>query len=290
MNTGLMNVRLQHATRSRLTATCSKVSYAQAGGVTGCKRQRLCPPLQAKSRRRSTQGIVSHEVPAEPQVSNGSPKPDWVRELEEAAEEDEDIADILQGAKGDPVIIQQRIKASMEGKRTRLISENAGEKEQMDVEIREVDPFNLWMWFELYRPPSPREVELFEEVLASWFMMGRLGAYNAQNLQVFYKASEDISYMDYEAEECDSGLHAFFHDMTQIELQGDWARCWVNLGTADELALDMLINALSNFSRENMGIKKLYIGGENEDWEIPVTPLPKAKMDPMQGPIDPLDY
>jgi len=31
------------------------------------------------------------------------------RELEEAAEEDEDIADILQGAKGDPVIIQQRV-------------------------------------------------------------------------------------------------------------------------------------------------------------------------------------
>lgn len=40
------------------------------------------------------------------------------------------------------------------------------------------------IWFELYRPPSPREVELLEEVLASWFMMGRLGAYNAQNLQV----------------------------------------------------------------------------------------------------------
>ncbi len=32
--------------------------------------------------------------------------------------------------------------------------------------------------------------------------------------------------MDYEAEECDSGLHAFFHDMTQIELQENWARCW----------------------------------------------------------------
>jgi len=43
---------------------------------------------------------------------------------------------------------------------------------------------------------------------------------------VFYKANEDISYMDYEAEECDSGLHAFFHDMTQIELQDNWARCW----------------------------------------------------------------
>lgn len=42
------------------------------------------------------------------------------------------------------------------------------------------------LWFELYRPPSPREAELLEELLASWFMLGRLGAYNAQNLQVEY--------------------------------------------------------------------------------------------------------
>ena len=27
-----------------------------------------------------------------------------------------------------------------------------------------------------------------------------------------------------------------------------------------------------------MGIKKLYIGGENEEWEIPVAPLPKVGM------------
>ena len=40
------------------------------------------------------------------------------------------------------------------------------------------------LWFELYRPPSSKEAELLEEVLASWFMLGRLGAYNTQNLQV----------------------------------------------------------------------------------------------------------
>ena len=138
MSVGLISSGLQYANQQRLTATCSKVSYAHAGGVSGCKRQRLCPPLQAKSRRRSTQGIVSHEVPAEPQVSKGGPKLDWVRcagptirgllgticcnldnisevrrELEEAAEEDEDIADILQGAKGDPVIIQQRVSLQL---------------------------------------------------------------------------------------------------------------------------------------------------------------------------------
>lgn len=42
----------------------------------------------------------------------------------------------------------------------------------------------MQLWFELYRPPSGRESDLLEEVLASWFMLGRLGAYNAQNLQV----------------------------------------------------------------------------------------------------------
>ena len=40
------------------------------------------------------------------------------------------------------------------------------------------------LWFELYRMPSGRETDLLEEVLASWFMLGRLGSYNAQNLQV----------------------------------------------------------------------------------------------------------
>lgn len=33
----------------------------------------------------------------------------------------------------------------MEGKRSRIVSENAGEQEQMGVEVREVDPFNLWV-------------------------------------------------------------------------------------------------------------------------------------------------
>lgn len=167
------------------------------------------------------------------------------------------------------------------------------------------------LWFELYRPPSSKEAELLEEVLASWFMLGRLGAYNTQNLQVaspascllakgnasmtmiacmlsyhlsvrtpyqtvgywaltlpaaiteslvpckqlqcahllwrawwclergiincqmrylnsqaFYAAGEDMSYMDYDAEECDTGMQATFHDMSQMELQDNWARCW----------------------------------------------------------------
>ena len=32
------------------------------------------------------------------------------------------------------------------------------------------------------------------------------------------------------------------------------------MGTADELALDILINALSTFSQEQMGVKQLVVG------------------------------
>lgn len=260
-------------------------------GSQGWKRRRLCVQAQAKSRRRSTQGIVIPKEPAEPEPpkSNGV-KPDWVKELEKDAEQDEDIAAILQGTGGDPERIKQRMNATLAGKRKSIISDASGELEQMGVQFREVDPFNLWMWFELYRPPSSKETELLEEVLASWFMLGRLGAFNTQNMQAFYGASEDMSYMEYDADDLESAMQATFHDMSQMELQDNWARCWINLGTADELALDMLINALSTFSKENIGIKKMYIGGQNEDWEIPKVQLPKATMDPMQGPVDLMDY
>ena len=45
-------------------------------------------------------------------------------------------------------------------------------------------------------------------------------------VQVFYQASDDISYLDYDAEECETGLQSFFHDMSQMEMQDNWARCW----------------------------------------------------------------
>jgi hypothetical protein len=100
--------------------------------------------------------------------------------------------------------------------------------------------------------------------------------------QVFNNAAEEgASFLDYDAEECETGLDALFHDMSNTERNGSWLRTWcgvwhrdaltgrraclvgcdldtpftlmvcrVNMGTADELAIDVLINMLSNFSRE----------------------------------------
>lgn len=41
------------------------------------------------------------------------------------------------------------------------------------------------------------------------------------------------------------------------------------MGTADELALDVLINALSTLSREQLGVRQLVLGGQNQDWATP---------------------
>lgn len=49
------------------------------------------------------------------------------------------------------------------------------------------------------------------------------------------------------------------------------------MGTADELALDVLINALSTFSREQLGIRQLVVGGENEDWPTPKVNARRAR-------------
>lgn len=40
------------------------------------------------------------------------------------------------------------------------------------------------LWMEMFEPPSEGELEMVEEVLKSWFMVGRLGGYNGMNLQV----------------------------------------------------------------------------------------------------------
>jgi hypothetical protein len=58
----------------------------------------------------------------------------------------------------------------------------------------------------------------------------------------------------------------------------------VDMGSADELALDVLINCLTTFSREQVGIKQVVFGGENDDWELPEDVGPQVTMDPMRGP------
>jgi hypothetical protein len=94
-----------------------------------------------------------------------------------------------------------------------------------------------------------------------------LGAFNAENLQV-QETGVDLSYMTYDSQGYDRSLLALMHNMGEFEYEGQWARCWFDLGTSDAIAIDILINALTQLSQEYVTIEQFYIGGENEDWPV----------------------
>jgi Protein of unknown function (DUF3531) len=134
----------------------------------------------------------------------------------------------------------------------------------MQVEFREFNPFDLWIWIGFETAPSEREKLYLEQVFESWFYLGKLGAFNAENLQV-QDAGLELSYLDYN-EEGSGSLMALMHNMGNFEYEGYWARCWFDLGTSDALALDILLNALTQFSKDFVQLERIYIGGENEEW------------------------
>ena len=137
----------------------------------------------------------------------------------------------------------------------------------MEIQFREFNPFDLWIWLEFETVPSPMEQQYIEEVFNSWFYLGKLGAFNAENLQV-QEQGIDISYMDYEINTANNIMMAPMHNMAEFQYLGIWGRCWFDLGTSDLIALDILINALGQLSKEYVTINKLIIGGENEDWKV----------------------
>jgi hypothetical protein len=138
----------------------------------------------------------------------------------------------------------------------------------MQVQFREFDPFNVWIWLEFSLNPSELEKQYVEEIINSWFFLGKLGGFNAENLQV-QDVGLEISYMDYNHDVAEDSFMALMHNVGEVEYESNWARCWFDLGTSDAIALDVLINSLRQFSKDYVEIKTLIIGGENEDWPIP---------------------
>ncbi len=137
----------------------------------------------------------------------------------------------------------------------------------MQVQFREFNPFDLWIWIEFDTVPSNAEKQYLEEVFDSWFYLGKLGGFNAENLQV-QDTGLDISYMQYDEDAAENSLMALMHNMSDFEYQGTWGRCWFDLGTSDAIAIDILINALKQIAKEYVTIKQVIFGGENESWPL----------------------
>ncbi|MBV5259674.1 DUF3531 family protein [Synechococcus moorigangaii CMS01] len=137
----------------------------------------------------------------------------------------------------------------------------------MEVQFREFSPFDLWIWLEFDHVPSETEKQYVEELFDSWFYIGKLGGFNAENLQV-QETGVDLSYLTYDEDQADNALMAPMHNMGDFEYEGLWSRCWFDLGTSDPLALDVLINALKQLSQDFVDLRRIVIGGENEDWPV----------------------
>ena len=54
----------------------------------------------------------------------------------------------------------------------------------MEIRFREVDPFNCWIWLRFSHAPGQGERGYVDTVFDSWFFLGKLGGFNAENLQV----------------------------------------------------------------------------------------------------------
>ena len=137
----------------------------------------------------------------------------------------------------------------------------------MEIQFREFNPFDLWIWLEFNTVPSTMEQQYIEELFNSWFYIGKLGGFNAENLQV-QETGVEISYMEYNMNETDETLMSPMHNMGDFEYLGTWGRCWFDLGTSDLIAIDILINAMNQLNKEYVQINKLIIGGQNDDWSV----------------------
>ena len=138
----------------------------------------------------------------------------------------------------------------------------------MDIQFSECDFFNLWIWLEFDTVPSQMEQQYIEEIFNSWFFLGKLGGFNAENVQV-QETGLDISYLDYNQDVADDTLMSVMHNMSEVQFQGTLARCWFDLGTTDAIALDVLINTLQQFDKDYVAIRRVQVGGDSEEWPIP---------------------
>ncbi|KAH1192353.1 hypothetical protein GmHk_19G053611 [Glycine max] len=76
----------------------------------------------------------------------------------------------------------------------------------------------------------------------------------------------------YDADKGFKVMPSSFHDISDIEFQENWGRVWVDLGTSDYFAIDVLLNCLTVLSSEYHGIQQIVFGGRRMgDWEEGMT-------------------
>ncbi|XP_021737998.1 uncharacterized protein LOC110704511 [Chenopodium quinoa] len=196
--------------------------------------------------------------------------PSWAKVLEDACKNDLELRAVLGDSIGNPELMRKRVEERVRKKGRDFKKSKTGSVLAFKVSFRDFNPLDSYIWVELFGSPSDRDVDLFGSVIQAWYVMGRLGAFNSSNLQL---ASTSMEYDPlYDADKALKVMPSSFHDISDVEFQDNWGRFWVDLGTADAFAIDVLLNCLTVLSSEYLGIQQVVFGGRKMgDWEEGMT-------------------
>nr|ACU19843.1 unknown [Glycine max] len=196
--------------------------------------------------------------------------PAWAKVLENACKDDAELRAVLGDSIGNPELMRKRVEDRVRKKGRDFQKSKTGSVLAFKVTFRDFNPLDSYIWFELFGSPSDRDVNLIGNVIQSWYVMGRLGAFNSSNLQL---ANSSVEYDPlYDADKGFKVMPSSFHDISDIEFQENWGRVWVDLGTSDYFAIDVLLNCLTVLSSEYHGIQQIVFGGRRMgDWEEGMT-------------------
>ncbi|KAK1556782.1 hypothetical protein Q3G72_023699 [Acer saccharum] len=196
--------------------------------------------------------------------------PSWAKVLEDACKDDDELRAVLGDSIGDPELMRKRVEERVRKKGNNFQKSKTGSVLSFKVSFRDFNPLDSFIWFELYGSPADRDVDLIGSIIQSWYVMGRLGAFNSSNMQL---ANSSMEYDPlYDAEKGFNVMPSSFHDISDVEFQDNWGRVWVDLGTSDYFAVDVLLNCLTVLSSEYLGIQQIVFGGRRiGDWEEGMT-------------------
>ncbi|KAF7809557.1 uncharacterized protein G2W53_036300 [Senna tora] len=225
------------------------------GSGTSARGRRL---LRIREEKRQREFDRAHNYPA------------WAKVLEDACKDDTELRAVLGDSIGNPELMRKRVEDRVRKKGRDFQKSKTGSVLAFKVSFRDFNPVDSYIWFELFGSPTDRDINLIGSVIQSWYVMGRLGAYNSSNLQL---ANSSVEYDPlYDAEKGFNVMPSSFHDIGDVEFQDNWGRVWVDLGTSDYFAIDVLLNCLTALSSEYLGIQQIVFGGRSMgDWEEGMT-------------------
>ncbi|WCJ38945.1 hypothetical protein M5689_019974 [Euphorbia peplus] len=259
---GLSNIRNRKRMVGRPSLICSSSadlnSYSKNDAVLSGTTARGRRLLKLREEKRLREHDRLHNYPS------------WAKVLEDACRTDEELRAVLGDSIGDPQLMKKKIEDRARKKGRNFNKSKTGSVVAFKVSFRDFNPVDSNIWFELYGSPTDRDVDLIGSVIQSWYVMGRLGAFNCSNLQLANQSMEHNPL--YDAEKGSKVMPSSFHDISDIEFQDNWGRFWVDLGTSDFFAIDVLLNCLTVMSSEYVGIQQVVFGGRRVgDWEEGMT-------------------